>query len=92
MKENKETISMLEQLLSNSIIFKPSEITIMIKRLNGDYKDKCGIFSNKIKPKILEIMMWSSPNFKKTLKKIIKQKRNTTQMSDVERFLEKKTQ
>jgi len=85
--KKKETINLLlKQLLFNSKIFKPSEIDIIIKRLNGNYVDKCGIFSNKIKPKVLEILMWNNTNFKKLLNKIIKQKINTKK-SDIELFI-----
>lgn len=89
MKKKENLNLMIEQLLFNSNIFKPSEINIMTKRLDGSYKDKCGIFTNKIKPKILEIMMWNESNLKKVLKQIIKQK-NNSKKSEVELFLDQR--
>ena len=39
-----------------SKIFPPSEQREIAKREKGDYSDKYGLFSRKIKPKIIEIL------------------------------------
>ena len=56
-----------------SKIFKPCELREIENRKSGDYSDSSGIFSNRIKPKIKEILEWIPK--KKELEDMLKSKR-----------------
>ena len=53
-----------------SKIFTQAEVKELNKRLKGNRKDPTGIFSHRIKPKILELFVWFKR--KKELEKVIK--------------------
>ena len=55
-----------------SKIFTKAELKEIEKRKKGDRSDKTGIFSNRVKPKIIELLEWF--NKRKELKKLIKVK------------------
>ena len=57
--------------MKESQIFPPSEQREIAKREKGDYSDKFGLFSRKIKPKIIEILSFD----RKWLKRLINPKR-----------------
>ncbi len=54
----------------NSKLFTKAELEEIERRKKGDKSDKTGIFSSRVKPKIIELFEW----FKKRheLKKLIK--------------------
>ncbi len=56
-----------------SKIFTQAEIKSLNKRLKGDKKDPTGIFSGRVKPKILELFEWLKK--RKELWKIINRKK-----------------
>ncbi len=53
-----------------SKIFTQAELKSLNKRFKGNRKDKTGIFSGRIKPKILELLSWFKR--KKELERVIK--------------------
>ena len=55
-----------------SKIFTKAELKEIEKRKKGDKSDKTGIFSNRVKPKIIELLEWF--NKRKELKKLIEVK------------------
>jgi len=57
-----------------SKIFTKTELKEIHKRQNKNYKDTTGIFSNRIKPKIKEILERWIPQ-QKELEKLIKKKK-----------------
>ena len=59
-----------------SKIFKPYELREIEKRKNKDFSDSSGIFSNRVKPKINELLEIWFPK-KKELEKLIENKRNS---------------
>lgn len=65
---------MQENTMKNSRIFSKSEITEIERRKDGDYSDKYGLFSSRIRPKINEILEVWIPK-KKELKRLIEPKR-----------------
>ena len=54
----------------NSKLFTKAELEEIELRKKGDKSDKTGIFSSRVKPKILELFEWFSK--RKELKKLIK--------------------
>ncbi len=58
--------------MRKSKIFTKTELKEIEKRKKGDRSDKTGIFSNRVKPKIIELLEWF--NKRKELKKLIKVK------------------
>ena len=60
--------------MQSSKIFKPCELKEMERRENKDYSDKFGLFSGRIKPKIIEILEVWIPK-KKDLRRLINPKR-----------------
>ena len=55
-----------------SKIFTKAELKEIEKRKKGDKADKTGIFSARVKPKIIELLEWF--NKRKELKKLIEVK------------------
>ena len=60
-----------------SIIFTNKELEIIKERLEGNLNDTTGVFSRRIRPKLKEILAWSSAPMKKQLRTLLKQKRVT---------------
>jgi len=58
---------------SESKLFTKAELEEIKRQQSGDYSDKMGLFSARIKPKIIEILEWFSR--KKELKKLVEPKR-----------------
>lgn len=52
-----------------SKIFTQAELKEIERRKKGDKADKTGIFSSRVKPKIIELLEWFSK--RKELKKLI---------------------
>lgn len=44
--------------MQDSKIFTKAEIKEIDRRLKGDRSDRTGIFTNRIKPKLIEILRW----------------------------------
>lgn len=61
--------------MKESEIFKPYELEAMQERKSGDYSDKNGVFSRKVKPKIREILDVWIPKAKELRKLLEKKKR-----------------
>ncbi len=57
-----------------SKLFTKAELKEIEKRKKGDKTDKTGIFSARVKPKIIEIFEWFDK--RKELKKLIETKKN----------------
>ena len=57
--------------MKQSKIFTPAELKEMERRENKDYSDRFGLFSGRIKPKIVEILSYD----KNWLKRLINPKR-----------------
>ena len=55
--------------MQNSKLFTKAELQEIERRKKGDKSDKTGIFSSRVKPKILELFEWFSK--RKELKKLI---------------------
>ncbi len=60
--------------MQNSRLFTKAELQEIKKREKGDKSDKTGIFSARVKPKIIELFEWFSK--RKELKKLIEAKKN----------------
>ncbi len=56
-----------------SIIFSNKELGMIEDRKKGDRKDPHGIFSQRIRPKIIEILTWFSK--RKMLRMLIEKRR-----------------
>ncbi|MDP2684952.1 MAG: hypothetical protein Q8P20_08015 [bacterium] len=61
--------------MNKSLIFTQAETEAYNRRLKGDRKDPTGIFSGRVKPKILELLDWFRR--KNEMKKILKTIRET---------------
>jgi len=57
--------------MKDSKIFTPAELQEIERREKKDYSDKFGLFSSRIKPKIIEILSYD----KNWLKRLINPKR-----------------
>lgn len=57
--------------MNSSKIFTPAELQEIERREKKDYSDKFGLFSSRIKPKIIEILAYD----KNWLKRLINPKR-----------------
>ena len=55
--------------MKQSKIFTQAELTALNQRIKGSKKDPTGIFSRRVKPKILEILSWFKR--RKELEKVI---------------------
>ena len=56
--------------MKESKLFTKAELGEIERRKKGDKSDKTGIFSSRIKPKIIELLEWFGK--RKELKKLIK--------------------
>jgi len=59
-----------------SKLFTKAELEEIEKRKKGDKSDKTGIFSSRIKPKIIEILEWFTK--RKELKRLVEVKDGKT--------------
>jgi len=58
-----------------SIIFTNKELDIIKQRLSGNLSDPTGVFSRRIRQKLKEILAWNTPQMRRQLRKVLKQKR-----------------
>ncbi len=58
--------------MQNSKLFTKAELKEIERRKKGDKTDKTGIFSSRVKPKIIELFEWFAK--RKELKKLIEVK------------------
>ena len=72
MTEEKNEMDFLGE---GSYIFTPSEIRAMVQYLNKDYSDKTGLFSRKVRKKLMEIKAWNHPGMKRIVNNLLKPKK-----------------
>ena len=60
---------------STSSIFEDKELESMARRLKGEYTDPNGTFA-RARKKLLEIQAWTTPDMRKRLTSLLKQKRS----------------
>ena len=58
--------------MRQSKVFGEKELILLEKRIDGDRKDPTGLWSRKVKPKVIEIVNDWMPR-KRQLKKVIRQ-------------------
>ncbi len=58
----------------NSKIFTKAELQEIERRKKGDKADNTGIFSSRVKPKIIELFEWFAK--RKELKRLVEVKKN----------------
>ena len=58
--------------MRQSRVFGEKELILLEKRIDGDKKDPTGLWSRKVKPKVIEIVNDWMPR-KRQLKKVIRQ-------------------
>ena len=65
----------------SSFILTNKELEIIQNRLKGNMSDPTGVFSRRIRPKLKEILVWSTHDMRKKLKTLLKQQRVTDDTS-----------
>jgi len=61
--------------MTSPTLFTPTEMNAIKERLDGDYTDKHSVFANRVRPKLKELLAWSTPKNQKRIKKLLQYKR-----------------